>query len=93
VSGAGGHAYGARAVGQLPRPHYRVRGRPHNVATSLAHAAPMLAVSLHVASAGYELPARVVEDAMRGGDGAAVRLFRLSPNSLGEIQTAMRRAR
>jgi ornithine carbamoyltransferase len=53
-------------------------GDGNNMATSLAHAAPMLGMSLHVASpAGYELPARVVEDAMRAArDGAQVRLFR-----------------
>ena len=53
-------------------------GDGNNTATSLAHAAPMLGMSLHVASpAGFELPARVVEDAMRAAkDGAQVRLFR-----------------
>ena len=53
-------------------------GDGNNTATSLAHAAPMLGMSLHVASpAGFELPARVVEDAMRSArDGAQVRLFR-----------------
>jgi ornithine carbamoyltransferase len=53
-------------------------GDGNNTATSLAHAAPMLGMSLHVASpAGYELPARVIEDAMRAArDGAQVRLFR-----------------
>jgi ornithine carbamoyltransferase len=53
-------------------------GDGNNTATSLAHAAPMLGMSLHVASpAGYELPARVVEEAMRAArDGARVRLFR-----------------
>lgn len=53
-------------------------GDGNNTATSLAHAAPMLGMSLHVASpAGYELPARVVEEAMRSArEGAAVRLFR-----------------
>jgi ornithine carbamoyltransferase len=53
-------------------------GDGNNTATSLAHAAPMLGMSLHVASpAGYELPARVVEESMRAArDGAKVRLFR-----------------
>ena len=53
-------------------------GDGNNTATSLAHAAPMLGMSLHVASpVGFELPARVVEDAMRAArDGAQVRLFR-----------------
>ena len=53
-------------------------GDGNNTATSLAHAAPMLGMSLHVASpAGFELPARVVDDAMRSArDGAQVRLFR-----------------
>ena len=53
-------------------------GDGNNTATSLAHAAPMLGISLHVASpAGFELPARVIEDAMRSArDGAQVRLFR-----------------
>ena len=53
-------------------------GDGNNTATSLAHAAPMLGMSLHVASpAGYELPARVIEEALRGArDGAQVRLFR-----------------
>ncbi len=53
-------------------------GDGNNTATSLAHAAPMLGMSLHVASpAGYELPARVIEEAMRAArHGAQVRLFR-----------------
>jgi ornithine carbamoyltransferase len=53
-------------------------GDGNNTATSLAHAAPMLGMSVHVASpAGYELPAGVVEEAMRAArDGAEVRLFR-----------------
>jgi ornithine carbamoyltransferase len=52
-------------------------GDGNNMATSLAHAAPMLGMSIHIASpAGYTLPARVVDDAMRGArDGAQVRLF------------------
>ena len=52
-------------------------GDGNNVATSLAHVACMLGVTVHVASPeGYELPAAVVEEA--GGvarDGAEVRLF------------------
>ena len=53
-------------------------GDGNNVATSLAHAAPMLGMSLHMATpAGYELPARVVDEAMRTArDGAQVRSFR-----------------
>jgi len=44
-------------------------GDGNNVATSLAHAAPMLGITLHVASpAGYELPDALV-------DGARVRRF------------------
>jgi len=52
-------------------------GDGNNVATSLAHAAPQLGISMHVASPrGYELPARVVEEAARWAcDGAQVRLF------------------
>ena len=52
-------------------------GDGNNVATSLAHAAPQLGISMHLASPrGYELPARVVEEAARGAcDGAQVRLF------------------
>jgi ornithine carbamoyltransferase len=44
-------------------------GDGNNVATSLAHAAPMLGITMHVASPpGYELPAALV-------DGARVRQF------------------
>ncbi len=52
-------------------------GDGNNVATSLAHAAPQLGVSVHLASPpGYELPARVIEDATRGAcDGARLRVF------------------
>jgi ornithine carbamoyltransferase len=52
-------------------------GDGNNVATSLAHAAPQLGISLHLAfSPGYELPARVLEDAARGAcDGARLRVF------------------
>lgn len=53
-------------------------GDGNNTATSLVHAAPQLGISVNLASpAGYELPAHVVEDAMRvARDGATVRLFR-----------------
>ena len=52
-------------------------GDGNNVATSLAHAAVMLGVSLHVASPpGYELPAHVIADAHRvARAGAQVRVF------------------
>jgi len=52
-------------------------GDGNNVATSLAHAAPRLGISVHLASPpGYELPAHVLEDASRGSrDGAQVRAF------------------
>jgi ornithine carbamoyltransferase len=52
-------------------------GDGNNVATSLVHAAPMLGMSVHVATPpGYELPAAIVEDALRlARDGATVRLF------------------
>ena len=47
-------------------------GDGNNVATSLAHAACMLGVNVHVASPdGYELPDRVVEDAARVARGGA----------------------
>jgi len=52
-------------------------GDGNNVATSLAHAAPQLGISVHLASPhGYELPAGVIEDAMRGArDGAHLKVF------------------
>lgn len=52
-------------------------GDGNNVATSLAHAAPRLGLSMHLATpTGYELPARVVDEATRGArDGAKVRVF------------------
>jgi len=52
-------------------------GDGNNVATSLAHAASMLGVTVHVASpAGYELPDHVVNDVARVAcDGAEVRRF------------------
>jgi ornithine carbamoyltransferase len=52
-------------------------GDGNNVATSLAHAAPQLGISVHLASPpGYELPARVIQDATCGArDGARVRVF------------------
>jgi ornithine carbamoyltransferase len=68
----------------IERWHGEARGRTvayvgdgNNVATSLAHAACMLGVTLHVASpAGFELPDRVVEEATRvARGGAGVRRF------------------
>ncbi len=52
-------------------------GDGNNVATSLAHAAPQLGVSVHLASPpGYEVPERVIQEAMLGArDGAQVRTF------------------
>jgi ornithine carbamoyltransferase len=52
-------------------------GDGNNVATSLAHAAAMLGVSVHLASpAGYELPDRVLDEAARvAREGAEVRRF------------------
>jgi ornithine carbamoyltransferase len=52
-------------------------GDGNNVASSLAHAAPQLGISVHIAApAGYQLPARVIEDATRGAAGGArVRTF------------------
>ena len=52
-------------------------GDGNNVATSLVHAAPMLGISVHLASPrGYELPDATVEDAMAlARDGAQVRRF------------------
>ena len=52
-------------------------GDGNNVATSLAHAASMLGVTVHVASPkGYELPDQVVDDAARvARGGARVRRF------------------
>jgi ornithine carbamoyltransferase len=52
-------------------------GDGNNTATSLAHAAPMLGITMHVATpAGYELPANVMSDATAGArDGAIVRSF------------------
>jgi len=47
-------------------------GDGNNVATSLAHAACMLGVTMHVASPeGYELPESVIEDAARVARGGA----------------------
>jgi ornithine carbamoyltransferase len=53
-------------------------GDGNNVATSLAHAACMLGVTLHIASPDeYELPEQVVEDAARvSRNGARVKRFR-----------------
>ena len=52
-------------------------GDGNNVATSLAHAAALLGLRLHIASPqGYELPQRVLDAARRVAmDGADVRLF------------------
>jgi ornithine carbamoyltransferase len=53
-------------------------GDGNNVLTSLVHAAPQLGVNVHVATpAGFELPARVVEEGTRVAcEGAAVRVFK-----------------
>ena len=52
-------------------------GDGNNVATSLAHAAALLGVTVHVATPrGYELPARVVEQAAQvARHGAEIRCF------------------
>ena len=52
-------------------------GDGNNTATSLTHAALMLGINVHLATPeGFELPARIVEDAMRTArDGALVRQF------------------
>ena len=52
-------------------------GDGNNVATSLAHAACMAGVTVHIASpGGYELPASIVEEACRiARNGAHVRCF------------------
>jgi ornithine carbamoyltransferase len=52
-------------------------GDGNNVATSLVHAAPLLGISVNLASPqGYELPQAIVDDAMAGApDGATVRRF------------------
>ena len=51
-------------------------GDGNNVATSLAHAAPQLGISVRFASpSGYQLPPHVIEESARGAcDGAHVRL-------------------
>jgi ornithine carbamoyltransferase len=53
-------------------------GDGNNVATSLAQGAVMLGTSFHIASPeGYELPSKVVEQAMKvARHGAQIRLFR-----------------
>jgi ornithine carbamoyltransferase len=53
-------------------------GDGNNTATSLTHAALMLGINVHLATPeGFELPSRVVEDAMRSArDGASIRQFR-----------------
>ena len=52
-------------------------GDGNNVAASLAHAAPQLGISVHFASPpGYQLPDRIIQEAMRGArDDARVRRF------------------
>jgi ornithine carbamoyltransferase len=52
-------------------------GDGNNTATSLTHAALMLGIHVHLATPeGFELPSRVVEDAMRTArDGALLRQF------------------
>jgi len=52
-------------------------GDGNNTATSLTHAALMLGINVHLATPeGFELPSRIVEDAMRAArDGALVRQF------------------
>ena len=53
-------------------------GDGNNTATSLTHAALMLGINVRLATPeGFELPSRIVEDAMRTArDGASVRQFR-----------------
>jgi ornithine carbamoyltransferase len=53
-------------------------GDGNNTATSLTHAALMLGINVHLATPeGFELPSRVVEDAMRTArDGASIRQVR-----------------
>ncbi len=62
----------------MGRPHVAFVGDGNNVATSLAQGAVMLGTTVHIASPdGYELPAAVVEQAMRvARHGAEIRLFR-----------------
>jgi len=52
-------------------------GDGNNTATSLVHAALMLGINVRLATpAGYELPSRIVDDAMRTArDGALIRQF------------------
>jgi ornithine carbamoyltransferase len=52
-------------------------GDGNNVATSLAHAAPQLGISVHVGSPrGYQLPAGIIEAAQaRARDGARIEIF------------------
>jgi ornithine carbamoyltransferase len=52
-------------------------GDGNNTATSLTHAAVMLGINVRLATPeGYELPSRVVDDAMRTAwDGASIRQF------------------
>jgi ornithine carbamoyltransferase len=52
-------------------------GDGNNTATSLAHASVMLGIRMHIASpASYELPSRVIADAMRNArNGGLIRTF------------------
>jgi ornithine carbamoyltransferase len=63
--------------GRTPRRPVAFVGDGNNVATSLAHAACMAGVSVHVATpAGYELPSSVVDEASRvARGGAEIRCF------------------
>jgi len=62
-------------------------GDGNNVATSLAHAAGMLGMNMHIASPeGYELPDRVIEDVARvSRTGARVRRFRDPKEAVAQV--------